>query len=481
MKIRLRSLGLTTLLTLAMGACTTPQKSGHIHEHTYGSHGDHDDDHDHGMTHQHRQISSDFENGEIAFHNHPELGVKLDPDSPFCDLNENGKIDADELAQGPLCRESAKGSAIFALKPIVNFGLKKGELILTTDDGPNPVVSPRVYDILKSYGIHGTFFLTGSLIAKNASLIQRLVREGHTVGNHTYSHNVPNITDKTIKSEIHQAHEAVMLALAQAPDAEELKNKFNERLLFRAPGLGWNAAKGLTLNSDTQDITYQYIGPIHANLGTDAPRADWSCWSKGVSAADCAQWYFEDIVNTGRGVVLSHDVFYKSSDDKRNTAEMLRILLQKLDNEGGGICNKPNAKASCVWTFRTFKDPEQQATYQNLIADSSYLESKGHVVVPTPAATPVAAPTQNTSGTITNFKTTAVVRSESLRNYNEINDSVKAATNTGLSTNDLAAVIDLHQDYSIGTAVFKYVRIVGLKSGNSAYLNTNVYIWEKAF
>lgn len=463
MKKWLGSVGSIAVLALVIGACTTkPVAEQHSHD---------------GVTfhtHDSRDVAEDVGDGEVPFHNHPELGVKLDPDSPFCDLNENGVIDADELAAGANCRDSAEGQGIFALKPIASFGLKKGQLILTTDDGPNSVVSPKVYDLLKSYGIHGTFFLTGSLISKNAGLVQRLIREGHTVGNHTFSHDVPNITATTIKGEIHQAHAAVLNALGQAPDAAALKAKFTNRLLFRAPGLGWNAAKGTNLNSDKNDITYQYIGPIHANLGTDAPRADWACWSKGVDAATCAQWYFEDIVNTGRGVILSHDVFYKSAAPLRNTAEMLRILLQKLDNEGGGICNKPGAKPNCVWTFKTFMDKDVEQSYANLIADSGYLADKGHVVEPPPAANlPV--------GSITTFKNVSVVRNENLRNYNEMNDQVKAATTTGLTTSDLSSVVDLHQDLTIGAVTFKLVRITGLKSGNTQFLNRNVYIWEKAF
>ena len=465
MKKWLGSLGSVAVLGLIVGACTTkPVFNEHTHDGS-ASH-THDASTDRGVA----QLTE----GEEPFHNHAELGVKLEPDSPFCDENENGKIDEAELAAGANCRESSEGQGVFALKPIASFGLKKGQLILTTDDGPNSVVSPKIYDLLKSYGIHGTFFLTGNLIPKNASLVQRLVREGHTVGNHTYSHDVPNITATTIKDEIHKAHAAVMTALSQASDGKQLQQQFSNRLLFRAPGLGWNAAKGTNLNSDKNDITYQYIGPFHANLGTDAPRADWSCWSKGVSSETCAQWYFEDIVNTGRGVILSHDVFYKSAFPTRNTYEMLRILLQKLDTQAGGICNKPGAKPNCVWTFKTFRDPDVEQSYANLIADSGYLANKGHVVQPD--AQP-AVP----GGAITTFSNTAVVRNESLRNYTVMNDATKAATTTGLSTVDLASVVDLHQDLTIDGTTFKLVRITGLKSGNSQFLNKNVYIWNKAF
>ncbi len=443
----------------------------HHHDHDHFSSGKH--------THSGRSIAHEGDNFDEV-HNHPELGVKLNPDSPFCDENENGIIDDFEIKNGPNCRKSASGQAIFAQKPIASYGLKKGELILTTDDGPNPNVSPKVYDLLNSYNIKGTFFLTGNLVPQNTQLVQRLVRDGHTVGNHTYTHNVPKITSETIRSEIMQAHNAIITALNQASDRETLIKKFQTRLLFRAPGLGWNAGKATVLNSNNSDITYKYVGPIHANLGTDAPRADWSCWSKGVGPEQCADWYFHDIINTGRGVILSHDVFYSANSPQRNTYEMLKILLSRLDNEGGGICNKPNHRPDCVWTFKTFLSPEVQDSYKEFIADSSFLESIGHVV--DTEASNTSPQVSNTSGLITSFKTVAVVRGTNLKNFSYIDDQVKAQTNTGLSTNDLTSVIDQKQDLRIGTAVFKLVKITGLKPNvNQAYLNSTVYIWEKAF
>lgn len=59
---------------------------------------------------------------------------------------------------------------------------------LTFDDGPVPECTPYVLDILASYGVKATFFMVGENAERNPELVARVRQEGHTVGNHTYSH-----------------------------------------------------------------------------------------------------------------------------------------------------------------------------------------------------------------------------------------------------------------------------------------------------
>jgi peptidoglycan/xylan/chitin deacetylase (PgdA/CDA1 family) len=67
----------------------------------------------------------------------------------------------------------------------------KGEVVLTFDDGPHPYATPKVLDLLKKYRLPATFFLVGRAInAKTYSLVQRMVAEGHTLGSHSYNHDV---------------------------------------------------------------------------------------------------------------------------------------------------------------------------------------------------------------------------------------------------------------------------------------------------
>lgn len=59
---------------------------------------------------------------------------------------------------------------------------------LTFDDGPDPVQTPKVLDVLKAHNASATFFCIGSKIKGNEAVIQRIIDEGHTIGNHSYTH-----------------------------------------------------------------------------------------------------------------------------------------------------------------------------------------------------------------------------------------------------------------------------------------------------
>lgn len=67
--------------------------------------------------------------------------------------------------------------------------LHPGKVVLTFDDGPDPEVTPRVLDVLDSYGVKAYFFVTGSKAEKHPELIRLILSRGHIVGNHTYTHS----------------------------------------------------------------------------------------------------------------------------------------------------------------------------------------------------------------------------------------------------------------------------------------------------
>ena len=62
------------------------------------------------------------------------------------------------------------------------------EIYLTFDDGPIPEVTPWILDVLKSFKLKATFFCVGENIKKHPAIFERLLNEGHSVGNHTYNH-----------------------------------------------------------------------------------------------------------------------------------------------------------------------------------------------------------------------------------------------------------------------------------------------------
>lgn len=61
-------------------------------------------------------------------------------------------------------------------------------IYLTFDDGPIPEATPWVLDTLRQYGAKATFFCVGDNVRKHPAIFQRILTEGHAVGNHTFNH-----------------------------------------------------------------------------------------------------------------------------------------------------------------------------------------------------------------------------------------------------------------------------------------------------
>ena len=66
---------------------------------------------------------------------------------------------------------------------------------LTFDDGPIPVITPWVVDLLGHYGIKATFFMVGDNVRKHPQEYKLVVDAGHRVGNHTFNHLKGLFTD----------------------------------------------------------------------------------------------------------------------------------------------------------------------------------------------------------------------------------------------------------------------------------------------
>ena len=64
----------------------------------------------------------------------------------------------------------------------------RNEIALTIDDGPDPVVTPQVLDLLDRYAVRATFFCIGDQAARHPQLCREIVRRGHAVENHSQRH-----------------------------------------------------------------------------------------------------------------------------------------------------------------------------------------------------------------------------------------------------------------------------------------------------
>ena len=68
---------------------------------------------------------------------------------------------------------------------------ERPRLALTFDDGPHPVYTARLLDVLRTAGLSATFFVVGRNAAQHPKLIERMADEGHELANHTWSHGEP--------------------------------------------------------------------------------------------------------------------------------------------------------------------------------------------------------------------------------------------------------------------------------------------------
>jgi cellulose synthase/poly-beta-1,6-N-acetylglucosamine synthase-like glycosyltransferase/peptidoglycan/xylan/chitin deacetylase (PgdA/CDA1 family) len=69
-----------------------------------------------------------------------------------------------------------------------SYRMPKNTIALTFDDGPDPKWTPKILDVLSKYHAPATFFVVGTQVTRNPELTERIVREGHEIGAHTFTH-----------------------------------------------------------------------------------------------------------------------------------------------------------------------------------------------------------------------------------------------------------------------------------------------------
>src|SRR3974377_101343 len=95
---------------------------------------------------------------------------------------------------------------------------RDGNVALTFDDGPSSPYTGQILEILRERGVTATFFLCGRNVECHPEIARRIVAEGHTIGNHTYSHPFPYFRRRSFfAAEIDRAQNAIERAAGQRP------------------------------------------------------------------------------------------------------------------------------------------------------------------------------------------------------------------------------------------------------------------------
>ncbi|GAA2722455.1 bifunctional polysaccharide deacetylase/glycosyltransferase family 2 protein [Actinocorallia aurantiaca] len=95
-------------------------------------------------------------------------------------VDESGQAPPEVTQGGPVV--SAKDGELRSVR------MPRKTVALTFDDGPDPRWTPQILDVLKKHDARGSFFMVGGNVAKHPELVQRVLAEGHEVGNHSYTH-----------------------------------------------------------------------------------------------------------------------------------------------------------------------------------------------------------------------------------------------------------------------------------------------------
>jgi peptidoglycan/xylan/chitin deacetylase (PgdA/CDA1 family) len=97
-------------------------------------------------------------------------------------------------------------------------GLARGtkQLALTYDDGPNDPHTMRLLEVLARHEVPATFFLIGRYVQQRPDIVREIVKTGHIIGNHTFTH--PLLTFKSsaeVRKELTECHSAIQDAVGQ--------------------------------------------------------------------------------------------------------------------------------------------------------------------------------------------------------------------------------------------------------------------------
>jgi peptidoglycan-N-acetylglucosamine deacetylase len=91
-------------------------------------------------------------------------------------------------------------------------------IAMTFDDGPQEKLTPKLLDLLAEHHIKATFFVIGQNATEYPDIVARAAREGHEIGNHSWSHpNLGKMSDESVRRQLRQTEDAIKQATGKRP------------------------------------------------------------------------------------------------------------------------------------------------------------------------------------------------------------------------------------------------------------------------
>jgi cellulose synthase/poly-beta-1,6-N-acetylglucosamine synthase-like glycosyltransferase/peptidoglycan/xylan/chitin deacetylase (PgdA/CDA1 family) len=195
------------------------------------------------------------------------------------------------------------------------FGVAPGKVALTFDDGPDPEWTPQILDILKAKHVPATFFVIGANAEANPGLVQRILAEGHELGNHTYTHpNLADTPDSVVSLELNATQR-----LVQALTGRSL-------VLFRPPYLG-DAEPG-DVSELIPVLIAQDMG--YVTVGEQIDPVDWALPGVATIIKRAVNGVTDPNPTKRGSVILLHD----AGGDRSQTVAALPAMIDELKAKG---------------------------------------------------------------------------------------------------------------------------------------------------
>ena len=194
----------------------------------------------------------------------------------------------------------------------------KKKIVLTFDDGPDAKYTPQILDILSREHVPATFFLVGINAEQNIPLVKRIYREGHEIGNHTFTH--PNVAEISTRRAVIEM-EATRLLIECITG--------HSTIMFRAP-----------FNADAEPEKQEELLPValartrnYLDIGESIDPED---WQPGVSADTIVARIIarKDTLNMNNMVgnmILLHDA---GGNSRAATVAALPRIIEYFKNKG---------------------------------------------------------------------------------------------------------------------------------------------------
>jgi peptidoglycan/xylan/chitin deacetylase (PgdA/CDA1 family) len=91
-------------------------------------------------------------------------------------------------------------------------------IAMTFDDGPSATLTPRLLELLAAHHIKATFFVIGENVAEHPEIVARAAREGHEIGNHSWSHpNFAKMSEERVRQQLWRTDDAIRGATGTRP------------------------------------------------------------------------------------------------------------------------------------------------------------------------------------------------------------------------------------------------------------------------